>query len=196
MRKKISQKEGIFRNSCVFLCLLRDSDSQIFLRATLFPFRLDMKRFALARTHTHSSWKLLTNSWVSTARKRNENNRKHASVLRKIVAIVVRLVRRPTICFANIHTNEIYVKLILDWLWNAHSSWPDIHFAVPFVNIHIVLCMDEWTEREYVGSLGAISRFQQTHRRHGRCQPIEIWVWNHYDKECWMLTRNCSCQLL
>lgn len=95
-------------------------------------------RFVWIRSalHLHSSWKLLTNSWVSKARKRNENNRKQTSVLCKIVAIV--LVQRSTICFANIRTNKIYVKLILNWLWNAHSSWPDILFAFPFAQF--ILC--------------------------------------------------------
>lgn len=144
MRKKIGQKRrNFFQLLFFFVSTAWLWFSNIFARDTFpAPFRSVL--------YSHSSWKLLTNSWVSKARKRNENNRKQTSVSCKIVAtsLCVFRVQRPTICFANIHTNEIYVKLILNWLWNAHSSWPDILCALfLFANSYCVVCVDEWTGR-------------------------------------------------
>lgn len=82
---------------------------------------------------------MLTNSWVSKARKRNENNRKQTSIYWQSCGRRCALFTRTTICFANIYTNEIYVKLILNWFWNANSSWPDILFTRCFsFTFHIV----------------------------------------------------------
>lgn len=82
------------RNFCWQLLLFRR------MLTTIFPFCLVMERFIFI----HSSWKLLTNSWVSKARKQNKNKpQANKSVLAKL---------RTWLCAVVHANNNLFCKYI------------------------------------------------------------------------------------
>lgn len=58
--------------------------------------------------------------------KPNQTKQTQAKMYIQIVTVVRCCSANNNLFCKYIYTNKIYVKLILNWLWNANSSWPDI----------------------------------------------------------------------